>query len=946
MRKRIDLSGEWGFKTDLLNRGEEQQWTTGFEPETKVTVPHIWQTDEAYLDYKGTAWYQKNIDKGSISVKNDLYICFQAVDFQAHVWWNGELLGFNEGGFTPFEFAVPKELINENNQIVVRVYDPADNAEIPIGKQGSWYTRVSGIWQTVFLEERPRLFVSTVFTTPEFDRETLGIAIELQGELEAGQEKILEYTIYPHSFGENDWQSDKTYSGIISAKTDFSTENLTIAEEILVEGIEHWSPAAPYLYEIELKLKGDEEDVFSVVFGYRKVEQKDGKVFLNNEEVFIRGALDQAFYPETIYTAPSTEYIINEIKAAKKMGFNLLRKHIKVEIPHYLYWADRLGILIWAEPPNYVKWTPLARERFLTGLENMIRRDYNHPSIIIWSVYNEEWGLEWDLDFDKEKQEHVNDSFVKVKNWDKTRLVCDNSGWSHVKTDINDYHRYFVLPDQLKEWKEDLDNFVISNPDANFVPGSHSNNEPKIISEFGVWGLPDVNKLKEFYRGTEPWWFVNQGEQAHQDDYKKPFTLFQNFEKFGISKALGSYERLAVLSQKRMVRAVKSVIEEMRKRPAIAGYVVTEFTDIEWETNGWLDFMRQPKEGFEKMINFNGPNGIFIELPKHNFWTGENIAADIYIQTEKPLVKELLIKWSVANEAGEQILSGELTADLSGLNMYQEGAIKFPVPDIAVADFYSLHVELWEQGEKLTENEEELTFSPLLNIHQEAVHIDVSDDEFKKAVEMAGFIGAQERAESSVVLTDTLSEKYLRYASQGGKVIFLADRGDMIREKGDFTFRKLDTGESWARASSMNYLDKEWFDGLPLKTEMGWEFENLLPDYVVPFTDYKKVNNNRVIHMFGNPALAESVDVISGYFQGWLGQNGGTFLDQPYGKGRIITTTWKLNNQTFSSPIAQQILNHMIYKLTGESQENDNNLNKGNQHAVQVGNPIKAKEKK
>ncbi|WKA60345.1 glycoside hydrolase family 2 TIM barrel-domain containing protein [Planococcus shenhongbingii] len=937
MRKRIDLSGEWDFKIDPLNIGEKQKWTTGFEPETKVSVPHIWQTDKAYLNYKGTAWYQRNIDEESIPLENDLFICFQAVDFQAHVWWNGELLGFNEGGFTPFEFAVPKGLINKNNQIVVRVYDPADNAEIPIGKQGSWYTRVSGIWQTVFLEERPEVFISAIFATPDFDRETLEIVIELQGEFEVGQEKLMEYTIRSHSLGEDDWESDKTYSGIILARKDSSTEKLTIKKEILVEGIEHWSPATPYLYEIELKLKGNKEDIFSVVFGFRKVEQKDGKVFLNNEEVFIRGALDQAFYPETIYTAPSTEYIINEIKSAKKMGFNLLRKHIKVEMPNYLYWADRMGMLIWAEPPNYVKWTPLARERFLIGLKNMIIRDYNHPSIIIWSVYNEEWGLEWGLDFDKQKQEHVNSSFEKVKEWDTTRLVCDNSGWSHVNTDINDYHRYFVLPDQQKEWKEDLDNFIISNPDANFVPGYHSNNEPKIVSEFGVWGLPDVNKLKEFYQGTEPWWFINQGEETHQDDYKKPFTLFQNFERFGISKALGSYEQLAVLSQKRMVRAVKSVIEEMRKRPAIAGYVVTEFTDIEWETNGWLDFMRQPKEGFEKMIDFNGPNGIFIEVPRHNFWIGENVSVDVYIQTEKLLVKELLIKWCVVNESGEHILSGECKAGLSGMNTFLQKAIKFSVPNIAEADFYSLKVELWEQDKKLTENEEELTFSPLLKAHQEIVYIDVLDDEFKSAVEMAGFITTQERADSSVVLTDTLSENDLRYASQGGKVIFLADRGDMIREKGDFTFRKLDTGESWSRASSMNYLDKEWFGDLPLKTEMGWEFENLLPDYVVPFTDYKKVNNNRIIHMFGNPALAEHVDVISGYFQGWLGQNGGTFLDQSYGSGRIITTTWKLNSETFSSPIAQQILNHMIYKLSSVSEESVEVPNRDNQHAVQVG---------
>src|SRR5699024_11111615 len=174
---------------------------------------------------------------------------------------------------------------------------------------------------------------------------------------------------------------------------------------------------------------------------------------------------------------------------------------------------------------------------------------------------NEEWGLEGDLEFDHRKQEHVRRSYENLKERDKTRLVVDNSGWSHVVTDINDYHRYFTLPEQHQQWKNDLDQNIINDSDANFVSNYYSHGEPKIISEFGVWGLPNVNHLKLFYEGQEPWWFVNQGEKTHQDDYKRPYTLFQNFDKFGISNAFHTYEKLSILTQKRMFRAVKSLIE-------------------------------------------------------------------------------------------------------------------------------------------------------------------------------------------------------------------------------------------------------------------------------------------------------------------------------------------------------------------------------------------------
>ncbi|WP_053598470.1 glycoside hydrolase family 2 protein [Bacillus sp. FJAT-18017] len=896
MRTKIDLSVDWTFKTDPTNSGMVESWYSGkISGGKNVKVPHIWQSEGGDLvPYSGAAWYQLQVKDIKTSQGKNWHLCFMAVDYQCDVWWNGNYIGFHEGGFTPFDFLIPNNLLDNRNQITVRVYDFPDNAEIPIGKQGSWYTRVSGIWQGVYLEQRPETFVENVFVKADIDLKQVELSAIVTGNTD-----LIHYEIRPHSLKEDKWEDGIVYSGTI--------ENSSLKTIVEMPEMRLWSPAEPYLYELDICVKANgETDHYSTVFGCRNVEYKDGKVYLNHEPIYIRGALDQAFYPETIYSAPSESYIKKEIELAKQMGFNLLRKHIKVEIPEYLYWADRLGMLIWAEPPNYVKWTEMATKRFTTVLKEMIERDYNHPSIIIWSIYNEEWGLEWDLEFDTEKQAHVAEFFSEVKQWDTTRLVCDNSGWTHVNTDINDHHRYFVVPDQIDGWRSDLDDYVIGQKDRNFVSGYGAEDQPIIISEFGVWGLPDVDKLKDFYNGNEPWWFINQGEATHQDDYKRPTTLFENFSKFGISHAFENTSDLAVHSQNRMTRAVKSLIEEMRKRPEIAGYVVTEFTDIEWETNGWLDFMRNPKEGFEELVNFNGETVIMAGLPKHNYQSGESAAWDLYIASEE-LSGEALIKWRL--EMGcEVLLHGEVPVVLNSF-LHLPEVVCLEIPNVKQPVFALFSFELWVEDRKVAVNKEELTLSQQSQAAA-LVHVQHKRTELHEALK-----GVDLRADADVVISDMLDRETLEYVRAGGKVIFLAEDGDAIPHKGDYTFRELDPGESWARSSSMNYVNTAWLEGLPVHPEMGWEFEFLFPDYVVPFTDYKKVGQKRTVNLFGNPSLAETAEIISGYFQGWLGQNGGSVLLQKHGKGVILTITWKLASQLNNNPNALLILNHFIEKL-------------------------------
>ncbi|WP_256761076.1 glycoside hydrolase family 2 protein [Cohnella sp. WQ 127256] len=904
MREKQNLNGSWNFQIDRKGQGEREAWYAEQLAESRqVEVPHIWQREEDYVHYCGAAWYEKHFIGDEIPAESSQYICFGAVDFQARVWLNGIYIGEHEGGFTPFEFDVTRVIIpGGSNRLTVRVYDPQDNAEIPIGKQGSWYTRISGIWQEVFLELRSNRYIKHVHITPKIDDELIKVDVTLCGQMT--DLLVVKYLVTDHLNTEN---TIALIRGTVTSDQ--------VQQEIKINDAILWSPSIPHLYDIVVQIKDSHSDViideYSTSFGMRQIDFADGQLFLNHQPLYVRGALDQAFYPDTIYVAPSDEWIQNEIRLAQEMGFNLLRKHIKIEIPRYLYWADRMGMLIWAEPPNVVKWSAQSRQRFHAELLGMIERDFNHPSILMWSLYNEEWGLEWDLANDVVKQDHVKAMYDEIKQIDPTRLICDNSGWIHVKTDINDHHRYFVLPEQIEEWKLDIDQYLVGNPEANYVKGYAPLGEPIIVSEFGVWGLPSVEKLLEHYKG-EPSWFANLGDDTHREDFKMPNNAIEKFSKYQLDRIFGNMENLAVHSQRRMYRAVKSLIEEMRKRPQINGYVVTEFTDIEWETNGWLDYTRKMKYGMEHASDFNGSLIVMADRVNRNVWSGEMQAWDIIVSNDDLRLLQGVVNWEIPG------------TDVSGSIVLNEGnqtfvklpeAILFTVPTVASSSFYTLKLTLVLDGLIVARNEEELTISPR---QKATIPVTVCPyrmgENFCTTLEENGMVLTKNIPSAEVVITSVLDEAVLEYYRNGGHVVFLAEEGDHLSDKGQFTFRELVQGESWDRTSSFNYVDPTFFDGIPLLHEMGWEMEGLYPKYIIPFSNYNKLGGTmgRVVYMFGNENITETSEIISGYFQGWIGQAGGSLLVQRSAQGSLTLTTWQLKNSYGSHPIATQLIHSLI----------------------------------
>lgn len=535
-----NLNGYWQFKPDSLNVGLTENWQNEAEFfDQKILVPFSWASpaSEVVLPNVHVGWYFRkfkivNPEKWN---EKETFLNFCASDFETTVWINGEKAGSNKGGYTPFDFNISQLLKEGENTIVVRVEDE-ELQNRPSGKQ--YYGNAKGIWQTVYLEARSENHISLVHFTPDIDLEEVKVKVQLQNKTSSKSEFIV-------------------YGSGIDFKAEIAPEKSLAEFTVPIQNMKLWDLDNPHLYEVKATVRGENiNDEVSTYFGMRKISAVEipGKDFqyvaLNNKPLYMKLALDQSYHPEGFYTFPSDKFMKEEIQRAKDLGLNGLRIHIKAEIPRKLYWADKLGLLImedipnfWGEPDDIAKtnWEQIAREE--------IARDYNCPSIFSWVLFNETWGLFTrdsvtnKRDYTPETQDWVREWYHKTKAYDPTRLVEDNSpcNWDHVITDINTWHRY----SPAQHWAGFLDMVIDSTypgSSFNYIDENVQTNAPMFNSECGaVWG----------YSGS-----------TGDIDITWEYHIMMN---------------------------------EFRKRPQIAGFLFTEFHDVINEWNGYYRFDRSKK---------------------------------------------------------------------------------------------------------------------------------------------------------------------------------------------------------------------------------------------------------------------------------------------------------------------------------------------------------------
>jgi len=433
----LSLDGRWDFAPDPYDLGICREWFMPGQGDwcRKITVPFAWETAASGVEEHllPVGWYRRHFQAPADWNGGRCILNLGAVHYHCTIWVNSQLVGEHTGGYLPFALDVTQYLVNGAGELVMRVEAPIDKQAIPHGKQrslpkddydGCSFTPTSGIWQPVWLEERPVIHVEQIDIKP---LETLdGFAINVR-------------VINVRSGGT---------TLRVSASTGVQ-QTIEVAGDgavpivLPLDSPRLWSPEEPQLYEFAFQLETDTEpDTVRTYAGLRSFKARHDGFYLNGCRVYLYGTLDQGYWPGSGYTAPHPEAYRTDVECALDAGFNMVRKHLKLEDPRWLYWADRLGLLVWEEPPCVSRYSREAIARFNDQLPGMIARDSNHPSIIIWGLYNEEWGLDGKSKEDPERQASVAQSYELLKTLDPSRPIVDDSGWHHVSTDIADWHHY------------------------------------------------------------------------------------------------------------------------------------------------------------------------------------------------------------------------------------------------------------------------------------------------------------------------------------------------------------------------------------------------------------------------------------------------------------------------------------------------------------------------
>ena len=474
----INLNGAWSFTFDSLKAD-----TGSFVNFDKtITVPFPWGSPLSGVEDEGdVAWYGREISVPASWKGKRVFLVVGASDYTTTAWVNGQELGSHDGGYVPFEFELTGVAQpGKKSTVILKADDRYEDWHL-YGKQG--YGNARGIWQTVYLEARGENYIKVLHFSPDVDASCVDVHVELAEAAGNGAELRL-----------------AALGGGFETVT-VGVEGCSVDVKVPLPDQHLWDLDDPYLYEVKASLlsAGSAVDEVKSYFGQRKVgmAQVPGKdykyVALNGKPLYMQLCLDQSYHPEGFYTFPSDEFMKNEILLSKKLGLNGNRIHIKVEIPRKLYWADKLGLLIMADVPNY--WgqpCEKAAADWESCMRAQVERDFNHPSIFAWVDFNETWGLKSGPDkvYTKETQEWVRSMYKLTKQLDPTRLVEDNSPCNrdHVETDINSWHEYKAG----HKWEETVAKYAsetVPGGTFNYIGGNLIQDVPLINSECGnVWG--------------------------------------------------------------------------------------------------------------------------------------------------------------------------------------------------------------------------------------------------------------------------------------------------------------------------------------------------------------------------------------------------------------------------------------------------------------------------
>lgn len=558
-----NLNGIWEFAFDDTDAGFSENWFEKRVLENRIVVPFAYQTSLSGINDTSIheiVWYARNITIPEAWANQEILLHFGAVDYKTTLWVNGIEVGHNRGGHVPFTFDITPYLKTESgsgNRLCLRVEDRQTPLQ-PRGKQASSglphgidYYCTTGIWQTVWLEPAPALRIQSMDITPI---------------LSAG---VVVVDVYLHAPAGR-WRLVGTLrdGDTVVAADEIDTLNAVAQLSFEMDKPKSWSPDSPHLYDLTIQfLNGQSGEVLDTVDSYAglvDVALEGGKLLLNDEPTYMAMVLDQGYWREGGMTAPTDEALRADVEWIKKFGFNGARKHQKVEDPRWLYWCDKLGLMVWGEMANARAWASDAEEAFVAEWERVVRRDSSHPCIVAWVPLNESMGLPGLKDSHPGQYAFLERIVAVTRRLDPARPIVDNDGWEHSDvTDIIAIHDYSHTGAILKARYEEklaggeMPARIWTGSRAIFASGAQYHGQPVMLTEVGGFlALPE-------------------GAEEKRDNLYKVYAAVRDGDEL-----LAKYAEL---------------MEGLAALPFVSGFCYTQLTDIEQEINGLLTYERVPK---------------------------------------------------------------------------------------------------------------------------------------------------------------------------------------------------------------------------------------------------------------------------------------------------------------------------------------------------------------
>jgi len=881
-RETLALDGAWEFRFEGP--------TAALKGTRAINVPGIWQTQFPELrNAQGMGFYRRRIDVPEGFAGKRVFLVMDGIFHESTISVNGAPVASHHDGWTEAVVDLTDAIAGASSfELGVDARVPDDRGAAGAGFSGTlagkqdWYGVHGGIWKPCRLEARD----ATHIAQADVRASLVGRQgrVRVRGALSLGARASITVSL--------------SRAGAVVAQTSAALDG-DVFDVVLDSGdVETWSPDAPRLYDVAIRLSVDGQivDGLERIVGFRSFEAKDGRLMLNGEPFYLRAALDQDWYQETDCRAPNPQTLETRFRNAKALGLNALRCHVKIPDRQYFDLADRLGLLIWQDMPYSGFLKPETRAAFTRIFRSVVATHAHHPSICVWTLFNEGWGI--DLDDNEDDRRWLIETFDWAKALVPESLVVDNSPCFprnyHLKTDIDDFHWYSGFPLHNAQFEKNAADFA-ARPAWSWSPHGDAlktGREPLVCSEFGVWGLPHPKDLREA-DGSEPWWFESGHDWNQGAAY--PHGIETRFRDAQLAPVFGDLDGFVDAAQEFQYRALKYQIETLRWHAPICGYVITELNDVQWEANGLMDARDNPRRFAERLANLQRDHLVIARAGRTALSGGERVTVPVRLACAGAPPAGARLAWRFGGQSGGAPLGAGA----------QE--ISFVAPEVTA--FTALNFEMTAHdgaGRELSRNVLEFCLAPGLGADQPALF--ALDDGAAAILSSLRWPRVAPSAdEADIALATRLTSAARKLALAGKSVHVVANSADALvdpdralprSDRHNFPNVEVHAREGapwdgrWMGAFAWRRTDGPWA-ALPPGAMFDEHWGGLIPHHVLTG--------------FLAPAFGGLVD--AGMAVGWLHKAAGFSRRSFLGPGKLTVSTFDLTSRAGqANPLAPHLL--------------------------------------